>query len=252
MSIETHFGLSASAYKAFRPAYPESLFQQIIDSVSPPHRRAVDLGSGTGLSTLHLCQWFERVIAVEPDPYMAANLYGLSPRIYAQQHSAEVHTEEPGSIDLVTSGNAFYWMDGEVVAAKVGQWLRANGIYAVYRYGFPKARPAIQAVLINELRMHWNNFRHPRLVDEGYSLRIIQGNPIFKQVRVVEVPNVAVLSAGQLAGFLASTSYVSAYLRTLPDPEAYTYNLEATFRELSGPSHFPVDFCVELILAQRN
>ncbi|MEK6303218.1 MAG: class I SAM-dependent methyltransferase [Acidobacteriota bacterium] len=249
MSFETQFGLSEAAYRAFRPAYPASLFQQIIDSLSPPHRRAVDLGAGTGLSTLHLCQWFDEVIAVEPDSEMAANLYRLSSKIEVHHHGAEAHEEEAGSVDLVTSGNAFYWMNGEVVAAKVGQWLRAQGVFAVCRYGFPQAPPAIQSVLENELREHWNSFRHPRLIDEAYSLRIIQANPIFRRVRGVEIANVVLLSAEQLAGFLASTSYVSAYLRTIVDPVAYVSNLEAEFKDLSGLSHFPVDFSVELILA---
>jgi trans-aconitate methyltransferase len=72
---ENRFGPAVDAFRAFRPGYPRELFNLILREVPEERReRAVDMGSGTGLSALPLCQWFREVVAIEPDPQMAAEL----------------------------------------------------------------------------------------------------------------------------------------------------------------------------------
>jgi trans-aconitate methyltransferase len=74
MDFEPRFGPIAGAYQAYRPAYPQALFDRILEALPPKNRRrAIDLGAGTGLSTLPLCRWFAEVVAVEPDPQMVCS-----------------------------------------------------------------------------------------------------------------------------------------------------------------------------------
>src|SRR5262249_13205185 len=69
------FGARIEDYAKFRLAYPPALFDAIDAALAPGLRRfAVDLGSGTGLSTAQLLGRFSRVAAVEPDPRMAAQI----------------------------------------------------------------------------------------------------------------------------------------------------------------------------------
>lgn len=251
MSLEMSFGSAEPAYSAFRPGYPEALFRQIMDAVPVPYEKALDLGAGTGLSALPLAGWFKQVVAVEPDPKMAARLYGLSPRIEVRQCGAEELEEAPESFELTTSGNAFYWMKGEVVINKIANWLRSGGILAVYRYGFPEAPPPVQEMVLAELKLHWDEFRHPVLIDEDYSWRVVESCSALSNARIFTVPNIVPLSARRLVGFFSSTSYGSAYLRTLPSPESYLAELENKIRRVSGNSLIDVDFKLELILAQK-
>jgi len=124
--LETCFGAAAAAYSAFRPAHPPRLFERILERVPPENPGcAMDLGAGTGLSTLPLCQWFARVIAVEPDPRMAGRLEGLHKNIVVRISTAEECVKEPDSVDLVTCGTALYWMDGPRVLEKASSWLLA-------------------------------------------------------------------------------------------------------------------------------
>lgn len=248
---ETFFGSSEPAYSAYRPSYPEELFQQIVDAVPVPHERALDLGGGTGLSALPLTRWFNQVVVVEPDPQMAVRLYGLSDKIVVREVKAEDLVESPGTFDLVTSGNAFYWMQGEVVINKIVDWARSGGVLAVYRYGFPSTDGPINEILQRELEVNWDAFRHPRLIHEEYSSSIIKSFSGLTHVRIVTIPNIVPLSAKQLVGFIKSTSYCAAYLRTLSSPESYLADLENSIRSISGDSPIDVDFKLELILAQK-
>lgn len=241
----------AGVYRAYRPTYPEALFQRIVDELPPPRRRALDLGAGTGLSTAPLCSWFDEVIAVEPDPAMAASLASLSQRVQVRSVSAEECDEPTGSVDLVTSGNAFYWMDGPEIVTKVARWLRPGGLLVVYRYGFPQAPREVQSLLAEELFQRWGAYVHARLLDTDYSQQVIESSGAFPEVRKQLAPNDVYLDAHQLVGFFHSTSFGSAYLETLPDGAQYLSALERRIVAAVGPDPFPVDFGLEVIAARK-
>ena len=250
MPFEPRFGEAAAAYSTFRPDYPQELYDRILEDVPPANRnRAMDLGAGTGLSTLPLCRWFAEVIAVEPDPKMAAKLDGLHRNIVVRITTAEECAQEPESVDLVVSGTAFYWMDGPRILAKIHSWLRPQGVLAVYRYRFPRTPAAVRAILREEFALHWDRFRHDRLRDEDYSRRTVASAPGFGRLRVVTMRRTLDYRPLQLAGFCASTSYASAFMKTLADPDAYLKELEIRFQQASSNDIIPVAFELELILA---
>lgn len=251
MTIETQFGQFAERYVATRPAYPEGLFQEIVSAVAWPHERALDLGAGTGLSTLPLCRWFDRVIAIEPDAGMAVNLQNLSPKIEVRQCGAQELNETPASIDLITMGNTLYWLDGSAVIQKALTWLRPEGILAVYRYGIPCPPEPIQDILQTEFKEHWNSFRHPRLLDDGYSHQVISSQAGFQKIRVVTVPHSVSWNSQQLIGYFCATSYCSAYLKTLEAPDRYIANLQKQIDSRASHTPFSVDFSLELITAKK-
>lgn len=244
--------LVPNLYVATRPNYPEALFQEIINRVPLPRDRALDLGAGTGLSTLPLCSWFNQVLAVEPNEGMAAKLQNLSPKIEVRPCSIEEFSERPESIDLITLGNVLYWVDRSVIEKKVLNWLRKEGIFAAYRYGIPRPPETIRGILDTELTERWHSFRHPRLLDEDYSRRFIAEQSELKAIEVLTVPHGIFWDTQQLIGYFCSTSYCSAYLKTLANPEQYIADLESKINDTMGGSSFPVDFSLELITAQKH
>src|SRR5215467_13666666 len=46
--------------------------------------------------------------------------------------TAEEHVQNIASIDLITSGNAFYWMDCARTILNIAAWLRENGVLAAH------------------------------------------------------------------------------------------------------------------------
>ncbi len=251
MKETPQFGLAQKAYSAYRPQYPPQLFERILAALGDGRRkRAVDLGSGTGLSVIPLAAHFSEVAAVERDEKMASQIPREKISVHIQP--AEEHREAPGSVDLVTSGTAFYWMDGPQVAALAAEWLRLGGVFAVYGGGLPVAPPPVEAVVQREMAERWDAHRHPRLREEKYSERTIRACPALAVLSVERVLNDVNLTAEAYAGFWSSTSYCSAYMRMLPDGAAYVQKLATEFSEAAGGKAFTVDFGVELILARKN
>ena len=251
-SLTPTFGGNRDAYLAFRPSYPDALFQRIFDALPPNHRRlAADLGAGTGLSTLPLCRWFDEVVAVEPDERMSGALRELHPAIRVLHAPAEEAVIAPASLDLITSATAFYWMDGDRIARLAQHWLRPHGVLAVYRYSIIGGPDGLMTLMQREMRDRWDAVRHPRLRDEDYSRRTIAAVPGWASLDVLPVPNIVPLPVERVVGFLRTASYVHAYSQTLADPEAYYAALEAELRGACIHDLIPVNFGLELIIARN-
>lgn len=214
-------------------------------------RRAVDLGAGTGLSVGPLCERFAEVIAVEPDAAMAEHLRALGRKVMALRCSAEECSLPPGAVDLVTSGNAFYWMDATRVLPRVAQWLAPDGVLAVYRGGFPRATGDVERILQREMNEHWDTYRAAVLRDDSHSERSIRASNLFGDIAREEIPHVVHWSAAQVAGFCSSTSYASAYMRTLGEPQQYLRDLEMELQCAAGVTPIRLEFGLELIIAKK-
>lgn len=242
------FGLADSAYRAFRPEYPPELFETIVAAAGSGRDLVIDLGAGTGLSTLPLSAHFKRVVAVEPDAAMARALAGLADNIVVDPRPAEEFTAEPDSADLVTAGTCFYWFDGAAVAGEIARWLKPGAPFAAYRYRFPGLTGSAKEIVDRENLAHWDAFRHERLRDQEYTVRTIRGCPVFEDVSVQEIPGTHSLTPQALAGFFASSSFASAYARDIGDAD-YFDKLAAELETACGPA-IETDFSVELVLAR--
>jgi SAM-dependent methyltransferase len=117
-TFHPRFGHAAEEFQRYRPDYPPELFERILAAVAADRcERAIDLGAGTGKSTGALVPHFREVIAVEPDPGMAAKLKEEIPTAIVRTVTAEDCSQPPSSVDLVTIGNALDWMDAPRVFA---------------------------------------------------------------------------------------------------------------------------------------
>jgi SAM-dependent methyltransferase len=251
-AFRPRFGHAAEEFERYRPDYPRELFERILAVVPAEHReRAMDLGAGTGKSTRALILRFHEVIAVEPDPGMAAKLAEEIPRAIVRNATAEACLQAEASVDLVTIANALHWMDASRVFANVHNWLRGEGILAVYDRPLPKATPAIDAIVLAELRGGWKPHRDPRLKRDLTWEKEVRDAPGFELVEETKFSYAVAMSPRDYAGFWRSTSYGSAYARTLAEPEAYWANLESRFATAAAGDMIPVDLSPTLIVARK-
>ena len=248
--INADFGKALDKYIKYRPAYPEALFREIMDMVDKPYKRAVDLGAGTGLSSFILKRYFEEVYAVEPDKKMTGEIAKTDKNIKVFKCSAEEYDTTEKSIDTVTSGNSFYWMDGEKVIKKIYSWLRTNGVFAAYRYNFPTTIEDVQDIIDMEMKK-WDEYRNERLRDTEYTYRIVNSFGMFKRVEKRTVENIINLSAEELLGFFTSTSYMSEYIRNIQNPISYVNSIYNNILSISKENKLPVNFNLELIIAVK-
>jgi hypothetical protein len=109
------FGAIAEDYDRLRPWPPEAAVDWLVPDGC---QVAVDLGAGTGLLTRALARKVPQVVAVEPDPRMAAVLQARSAD--AQLHGIRV-TQSRGeqiplpdaSADGVFASSSWHWLDPE-------------------------------------------------------------------------------------------------------------------------------------------
>lgn len=253
MAFESRFGRCAAAYAAFRPDYPPALFERILSLIPPAHREvAMDLGAGTGKATRALLEHFSEVIAVEADPLMAEELLEAAPRALVRVVSAEQCEQERSSVDLVNAAGALHWMEVPAVVANVERWLRSGGIFAVSGGGLPETPQPIREIVRKELHDHWKQFRDPRLLRDDFPQSILAAAGSLHLVENTRIPYVVPLASRDFAGFWSSTSYGSAYARTLPDPASYWAGLEEQFRQAWPEERFPVDFTAYLFMFRRD
>jgi SAM-dependent methyltransferase len=253
MSVfQSRFGAHAGAYRAFRPRWPAEVFERILARVPAPRACALDLGAGTGMVARELAAHFDDVVAVEPDERMLAELEAL-PNLRSVHARAEEASFEPASADLVTAGNAFHWMEGELVCSRARQWLRPGGTLAVFRYDPPHAAAGeLETLLAHEYGDTWRAHVHPRLSDPDYTRRTVAESSFGRTLEACWIPNDLALALPELMGFLRSTSYGGGHARSLADPEAYWSGLAERIEAAAGPGPSVLDFKVELLLATRD
>lgn len=251
-AFEPKFGQATDAFDRFRPDYPPALFERILREVPPDRRhRALDLGAGTGKVTRELVSHFPEVIAVEPDPLMAAKIREQFPGVILRIATAEESTQPPASVDLITIATAFHWMDGPRVLANAAAWLRPQGILAVFDLPFPSMPDPVRLIVKKELKERWAAFRDPRLNKSGRWQTVVHAAPGLHVLEETKFENIVPMSARDLIGFCRSTSYGSAYARSLPSSESYWRELESRFRAAAPDGMIPVDFSPTLILARK-
>lgn len=251
MELGKNFGQIVDAYERFRPDYPAEIFHRIVNAVSPPRQRLVDLGIGTGKLARGFLQDFKEIIGVEPDRVMAEKLTELEPRIRVRIATAEEIAFAPSTVDAVTVGHALHWMDPAVVLAQVTTWIRSGGVFAVVAGGFcPPDGPA-RELIEEEFERKWAPFRDPR-TKKQLPAQVLESNP---QMNVIEdsiVPDLRTLTVSQYAGYCRSTSHGNAYARSLADPESYWRDFESRLRAAAPGDKVSVDFSRSLTMLKKS
>ncbi|WP_375498222.1 class I SAM-dependent methyltransferase [uncultured Jatrophihabitans sp.] len=121
------FGAIAEQYDRARPAYPAALFDEL---ATLGGTEVLDVGCGTGKAAVQLAARGMRVLGVEVDPGMAA---------VARTHGVEVEVcpfeewdDRGRTFDLVTSAQAWHWVDPYAGAHKAFRVLRPDGTVALF------------------------------------------------------------------------------------------------------------------------
>jgi SAM-dependent methyltransferase len=249
----SRFGQAANAYSVYRPEYSSEIFDHILAAVPAGNRHlALDLGAGTGKATRALLEHFAEVIAVEPDALMVEKLREYAPHAIVHAARAEDFDQPPDSVDLVNIATALHWMDVPRVMENVTRWLRPGGILAVYGSEFPKTPDSIRAIIREEFAQHWEQFRDARLRRKEFPQSIVRAAPGLEIFEDGMISHVVPMTPREFAGFCRSTSYGSAYGRSLADEEGYWRDLEQRFGNAWREERIPVCSQFYLILARKK
>jgi SAM-dependent methyltransferase len=120
------FGAAADRYDHYRPRYPQTLVAALVANQG---MAVLDVGAGTGIASAQLMEAGAEVLAVEPDPRMAALAAGKGVRV--EQATFEDWQPAGRTFDLVVFAQSFHWMQPQRALAKVASILGPGGRLAL-------------------------------------------------------------------------------------------------------------------------
>jgi ubiquinone/menaquinone biosynthesis C-methylase UbiE len=140
-SSSPSFAKVADAYEAYRLGYTGLVWDHLAHSCGlVPGADVVDLGCGTGLSSLPLIERGANVIGIEPDVEMLARAeVALGDRARFQRGRAEELPLPDASVDLVVAAQAAHWFEEPHAGDEILRVLRPGGHVAfVWKYPTPE------------------------------------------------------------------------------------------------------------------
>ena len=199
-------------YDRVRPRPPKNLIRfltQMLGVGSP--NRVVDLGSGTGLSTVAWAGHTARVVGIESNPQMLGHARPAA-RVSYRRALADATGLRSGSADIVTCSQSFHWMTAKSTIREIARILRPGGIFAAYDYVMP---PLIDPTLDEafDAVLDWSGLtpRHPET--ETY-LRNLERSRRFRWLRRFAMEGFEMGDASRVIDLASSLGSVAARLAT--------------------------------------
>jgi SAM-dependent methyltransferase len=145
VSFADHFSGVSAAYAAFRPRYPDALFQ-FLAREAPAQDVVWDAGTGSGQAATGLARHFAHVIATDASAQQIEQAAPV-PRVSYRVAPAEASGLENATVDLVTAAQALHWFDRPRFWAEARRVLRPRGVVAVWTYTMFEIAPPIDAII---------------------------------------------------------------------------------------------------------
>jgi len=194
-------------YDRVRPRPPRNLIRlltQISGGRSP--NLVVDLGSGTGLSTVAWSKHADHVIGIESNPQMLARARRAANVTY-REASADATGLKSNSADVVTCSQAFHWMSPKSTIREIARIMRRGAVFAAYDYALPPViGPAVDAAFASVLDWSRLSPRHPPVTKY---LRNLRRSGRFRWVRDFAMESVDVGDSKRVIGLARSLGSVS-------------------------------------------
>jgi SAM-dependent methyltransferase len=129
------FGADPANYHSARPAYPDWVFETLVDRCGLRAGAAVfEIGAGTGAATRRLLDLgADPLAAIEPDPRLAAFLRDTiaDAALHVVISPFEDARLDRAGFDLGVSATAFHWVDEDAALARIAELLRPGGWWAM-------------------------------------------------------------------------------------------------------------------------
>jgi SAM-dependent methyltransferase len=125
-ALATSFGRQTAAYNVGRPEYPLEAVRWMLGA--QPIHHAADVGAGTGKLTAALLAEDRAVTAIDPDDAMLVSLTARLPGLRTLAGRGEALPLPDESVDAVTYGQAWHWVDEAAAAREAARVLRPGGV----------------------------------------------------------------------------------------------------------------------------
>jgi SAM-dependent methyltransferase len=223
----TRFSDRAADYEKFRPTYPASAIDLVLEGVADPKAIvAADVGAGTGISSRMLADRGVRVLAIEPNAAMAA---AATPHQLVRFvcGTAEATTLTDRSVDLVLCAQAFHWFRPTEALREFARVLRRSGRVALV-WNILDQRDPVTSDYVGAIRTAISG-EPPEMMDLDPALMEFQG---FTRPELRLIPHEQALDQSGFVRRAMSASYVP---KVGPASEALRAELARVHASHAGP-----------------
>ncbi|GFN83629.1 sam-dependent methyltransferase [Plakobranchus ocellatus] len=135
--------VQARNYAEYRPRYSEEIFKTMVDyckETIPDLNLCVDVGCGSGQSTIGFAKYFKKVIGVD----ISASQIACAPKdvsncTFKVSSAEKLPFVESGTVDLWCSGESFNYMPQKQTFAEADRVLKPGGTMAIFGYSVLKS-----------------------------------------------------------------------------------------------------------------
>ena len=209
MSTKDLFSQQSKAYAAFRPTYPDDLYDFIFQHLH--HREtAWDCATGNGQVARRLCREFKNVFATDISAQQIAEGYQAENIHYAIS-AAEKTSFADDSFDLITVAQALHWIDTNQFFPEAVRTAKTGALLAIWGYSLMKVN--------NEIDRHFLRFYHDvvgpywdkarKLVEEEYRSVDFPFDKISSPKFSIDVE----WTRQQFAGYVSSWSATAKFIK---------------------------------------
>ncbi|HVU33373.1 MAG TPA: methyltransferase domain-containing protein [Opitutaceae bacterium] len=152
----------AARYAASRPAGHDRVLQVLRQTLAAelPFAHALDVGCGTGSSSVALLPYAETITGVDASSEMLAQAC-RHPRIHFHKAHAEALPFRSDTFDLVTVSSAYHWFDHHLFLAEAARVIRAGRCLVLYKAG--STGTATDQPAFDRWRREALNVRYPKV-----------------------------------------------------------------------------------------
>src|SRR5690349_22528590 len=209
MAQKDLFSGHSGIYAAFRPTYPDALYQFIFSHLKD-NQVAWDCATGNGQVAQYLSKHVKKVYATDLSQQQIDNAFAADNIEYSVS-PAEKTPFLDHQFDLITVGQALHWFNREQFYKEVKRVGKPGALVAVWGYALLFIEPDIDEIITdfytNIVGPHWDDAR--RLVENEYKtiafpFEEIETPPFFIDVE---------WSLDHLTGYLESWSATQKYMK---------------------------------------
>ena len=241
-SVLRGFGDAAERYERGRPDYPADGVAWLAERLGlGPGRTVADLAAGTGKLTRMLVPTGARVIAVEPGDGMRAQLERAVPSVEAVSGYAERIPFEDGSVDAVTTAQAFHWFATDEALGEIARVLGPDGgLGLIWNTRDPDDDLQRRITALTE-PLRTDEQTH---VGEGWR-EVVEAHPRFGPIEEAHFRHEQVVTAEQLVERVLSISFVAVL------PTDRQQEVAAQVRRLTGPGEVRLPYVTKAYVTRR-
>jgi SAM-dependent methyltransferase len=209
MNTRDLFSGHASVYKAFRPTYPDALYQFIYQHLKN-YNSAWDCATGNGQVSQYLSQHFQQVFATDISQQQLDNAYRAG-NIFYSVSPAEHTAFAENTFDLITVGQALHWFDRDKFYQEVKRVGKPDSLLAVWGYALLYIEPDIDEIIMDFYTKivgpYWDEAR--KLVEQQYKTISFP----FEEIAAPDFSIDVEWGFAQLTGYLESWSATQKFIQ---------------------------------------